>query len=145
MVIDLPGHLTESYEVTMGNVPEEVQIIPEDFSKDDQELVGQLTGPINNYILQLNSILSGQASITAEFKTYSISGGSSLTISSSITQPFGIQLVGWRNLSNTSEELAVAPAIQWSTDGAGNLKIRPIGLETDNKYSINIMIFAGVS
>lgn len=129
----------------MGNVPEEVQIVPEDFSKDDQKLVGQLTGPINNYILQLNSILAGQASITSEFKTYTISGGSSLTISSSITQPFGIQLVGWRNLSTPTEELAVAPAIQWSTDGAGNLTIRPIGLVTDEKYSINLMIFTGVS
>jgi len=129
----------------MGNVPEEVQIVPEDFAKDDQKLVGQLTGPINNYVLQLNSILSGQASLTAEFKTYSISGGSSLTISSSITQPFGIQLVGWRNLSSPSEELAVAPAIQWSANGAGSIKIRPIGLVTDDKYSINIMIFTGVS
>ena len=129
----------------MGKVPEEVQIISEDFQEDDRQLVDQLAGPINNYILQLNSILAGQASITAEFKTYTVSGDQSLTISSSITQPFGIQLVGWRNLSTPSEVLAVAPAVQWSTDGAGKLTVRVIGFNPDDKYSINLIIFVGVA
>ena len=129
----------------MGKVPEEVQIISEDFQEDDRALVDQLAGPINNYVLQLNSILAGQASITAEFKTYSVSGDQSLTISSSITQPFGVQLVGWRNLSNPSEELTVAPSVQWSSNGAGGVKVRVIGLEADDKYSINLIIFVGVA
>jgi len=129
----------------MGRVPEEVQIVTEDFAPDEQELVGKMTGPLNNYILQLNSILSGQASITAEFKTYTTLGDNSLDISSSITQPFGVQLVGWRNLSNPSEELAVAPAVQWSADGAGTVTVRFIGFEAADKYSVNIIIFTGVS
>ena len=129
----------------MGSVPEEIQIISEDFPQEDRQVVDQLAGPINNYILQLNSILAGQASITAEFKTYTISGGASLTISSSITQPFGVILVGWRNLSISNEALAVAPSIQWSANGAGSINIRPINLTTDNKYSINVIIFTGVS
>ncbi len=145
MVFDLSRYITKGNEVTMGSVPEEVQLIPEDFPKDDQDLVGQMAGPLNNYILQLNSILAGQASITAEFKTYTISGGSSLTISSSITQPFGVQLVGWRNLSTPGEILTDTPSVQWSSDGAGNITITTINLVTDEDYSINLMIFTGVS
>lgn len=129
----------------MGQVPEEVQIIAEDFPPDDRDLVSQMSGPINNYILQLNSILAGQASITAEFKTYKIGGSQSLTISSSITQPFGVVLVGWRNLSNANETLSVAPAIQWSSNGAGKVTITPIGLTSSDTYNINIQIFTGVS
>jgi hypothetical protein len=129
----------------MGKVPEEIQIVSEDFQEDDRQLVDQLSGPINNYILQLNSILAGQASITAEFKSYTVSGDQSLTISSSIAQPFGIQLVGWRNLSTPTEELAVAPAVQWSSNGAGTLTVRVIGLNPDDKYSINLIIFVGVA
>jgi len=129
----------------MGQVPEEIQIVPEDFAKDEQELVSKLSGPINNYVLQLNSILTNNASITALFETYRVSGNQSLTISSSITQPFGVLLVGWRNLSTPGEELAVAPSIQWSANGAGNVTIRPIGLEPADDYQINIIIFTGVS
>jgi hypothetical protein len=129
----------------MGNVPEEVQIISEDFAPDDRQLVDQMAGPINNYILQLNSILAGQASITAEFKTYKVSGGQSLTISSSITQPFGVMLVGWRNLSTTGAVLTVAPSVQWSSNGAGSLTLDFIGLDASDDYSVNIIIFTGVS
>jgi len=129
----------------MGTVPEEVQIISEDFDPDDRELVDQMSGPINNYILQLNSILAGQASITAEFKTYTISGNQSLTISSSITQPFGSQLVGWRNLSQPNDVLAAAPFVQWAADGAGNITFNFVGFNTADKYSVNLIIFTGVS
>ena len=129
----------------MGRVPEEVQIIAEDFPEDSREMVDQLSGPINNYILQLNSILSGQASITAEFKTFTISGSQSLTISSSITQPFGVMLVGWRNLSNSNASLTAAPFVEWSADGAGNVTVNFIGFTSDNNYSVNIVIFTGES
>ena len=128
----------------MGNVPEEVQIISEDFPPENQKMVDQMAGPINNYILQLNSILAGQASITAEFKTYKVSGSQSLTISSSITQPFGVQLVGWRNLSN-SEILTVAPTVQWVANGKGGITLNFIGLTSADQYSVNIIIFTGVS
>ena len=129
----------------MGKVPEEVQIISEDFPQDDQKLVDQMAGPINNYILQLNSILAGQASITAEFKTYKVSGSQSLTISSSITQPFGVQLVGWRNLSQPNDVLTVAPCVQWSADGAGKVTVQFIGLNSSDNYSVNLILFTGVS
>ena len=129
----------------MGNVPEEVQIISEDFEPESRQMVDQLAGPINNYILQLNSILAGQASITAEFKTYTVSGGQSLNISSSITQPFGIMLVGWRNLSDPSEVLASAPFVQWAANGAGSVAVDFINLTADNDYSVNLIIFTGVS
>jgi hypothetical protein len=129
----------------MGKVPEEVQIVSEDFQEDDRQLVDQLAGPINNYILQLNSILASQASITAEFKSYTVSGDTSLTISSSITQPFGVQLVGWRNLSQPNDQLSIAPAVEWSSDGAGKITVRIIGFNPDDKYSINLIIFVGVA
>ena len=128
----------------MGQVPEEVQIISEDFPPDDQEFVDQLAGPLNNYILQLNSILEGQASITAQFKTYTVSG-SSLTISSLITQPFGVTLTGWRNLTTVNEVLTAVPGVQWIPDGKGNLILNFIGLNFPDKYSVNLMIFTGVS
>lgn len=129
----------------MGNVPEEVQIISEDFPPEDQKMVDQMAGPINNYILQLNSILAGQASITAEFKTYKVSGSESLTISSSITQPFGVQLVGWSNLSNPKDILTVAPAVQWVANGKGGITLDFIGLVSADTYNVNIIIFTGVS
>lgn len=129
----------------MGNVPEEVQIISEDFPADDRELVDQLAGPLNNYILQLNTLLGKQASITAEFKTLKISGTQSLTISSSITQPFGLLLVGWRNLSTPLEALASAPSVQWSANGKGGITITPIGLTASDTYNINLFIFTGVA
>jgi hypothetical protein len=129
----------------MGRVPEETQIVPEDFDKDDQGMVGQLAGPINNYILQLNSILAGQASITAEFKTYTVQGDQTLNISSSITQPFGVQLVGWRNLSSPSATLSAAPAVEWSANGKGTVTVDFIGLVASDKYSVNLIIFTGVS
>ena len=129
----------------MGRVPEETQIIPEDFPKESQDMVGQLAGPINNYILQLNSILSGQSSITAEFKTYTVQGDQTLNISSSITQPFGVQLVGWRNLSDSAATVSAMPGVEWSANGKGTVTVRFFGLVAADKYSVNLILFTGVS
>ncbi len=129
----------------MGNVPEEFQIVPEDFASDDRDLVNRLAGPINNYVLQLNSLLNLQSSIIAEFPAgLTLDAGAELSLQSNIIQPSGVLLTGWANVSNPAEVLSTMPGVQWRATGAGKIIINGIGLTPGERYRINLMIFQGV-
>lgn len=133
----------------MANVPEQQQIIAEDFEKKYQELVSKLAEPVNTYIEQLNEILNKNLTFgdnfRGELKTITMVAGTPLKFKYNNTaKPIGLWVVNYSNLGNSTEELGAAVQAQWTYDGKGNITVDKITAAVGgDTYSLTLMIISG--
>jgi hypothetical protein len=133
----------------MANVPEHQRITSEDFKQKDQELVAQMSDPINTYIEQLNEILNKNLTFSdnfrGELKTVEVVGGTPFTFKySNLAKPVGLWIVDFSNLTTPAEVLTVAVQAHWSYDGKGNITLDTVtGLAVDDIYSLTIIAISG--
>lgn len=136
----------------MANVPEQQQIVPEDFEKKYQDLVSQLANPLNTYIEQLNEILNKNLTFgdnfRGELKTVTVVAGTPLKFKYNNTaKPVGLWVVNYSNLDDPDEELDDAVQAQWTFDGKGNITIDKVTaltlLPQPLTYTLTIMIISG--
>ena len=133
----------------MANVPEQQQIVPEDFKKEYQDMVSKIADSFNTYVEQLNEILNKNLTFgenfRGELKTVTVVGGEALKFRYNNTaKPIGLWVVDYSNLTNADEVLPDAVQAQWTYDGKGNITIDNVtailALQT---YTLTIMIISG--
>jgi hypothetical protein len=133
----------------VANVPEQQQIVPEDFEKKNQDMVAKIADPINTYIEQLNEILNKNLTFAENFrgelKTVTVVGGVPLKFKYNNTaKPIGMWVLDYSNLTDPTEVLTAAVQAQWTPDGKGNITIDNVtAITATETYTLTIMIISG--
>lgn len=126
--------------------PEQIQINPEDYSKESKETIRKLSGTLNNFLLSISTIFNKNISVTdnmnGEYKTVNILGNQSTTFKSSIS-PKCVLLASYRNLTKADKSATSSTVGQlyWSKDGSGNITVKAVtGLYSADKYELTFLI-----
>jgi hypothetical protein len=126
------------------------RIIPEDFSKEDQELAEKIAGSYNDFADEVYQIVNGNLDFSnlARSKvqvdiTFDSSGNPTAPTSfaSSLASVSMIHIGNVQNMTNSSERLTSAPFIGWTFQGGGLVKILyGIGFTAGRKYRLTLEV-----
>jgi hypothetical protein len=124
------------------------RIIPEDFSKESQEVVEGIAGSYNDFADEIYQVVNGQldfdnlarAKVIIDI-TFDATGkpttSSSIVINLSAVSMIHIGKV--QNISNAAAKLTQTPYIDWSYQGSGLVKINyGVGFTAGNKYRLTL-------
>ena len=133
----------------MAKAPELVEIRPQDYPAEAQELIEQLAGPLNTFMRQVVRLLGQRLTFSdnfdAELRELTITGGSSVSFryEKSYT-PKGLLLVSYTNTTDRSEVITSPVGVpQWTADGRGNITVEAIpNLTTGDIYDIIILVIS---
>jgi hypothetical protein len=124
------------------------RIIPEDFSKEAQEIVEGVAGSYNEFADEIYQVVNGQldfenlarAKVTLDI-TFDSTGKptTSASIVINLSSVSMIHIGKVQNISNASTKLTQMPYIDWSYQGGGLVKINyGVGFLAGNKYRLTL-------
>jgi len=133
----------------MGTIPDLKRVTKEDFSKDDQDLIGKLAFIINSFHEQVRSALSKNIdfdNLAQEVKTLSFTTGADgqplnpVSFKSTIANKIkGILVVRTVITSDNTSFPTQVPVISWSQN-ASLVTITNIGsLQAETRYELTIL------
>jgi hypothetical protein len=124
------------------------RIIPEDFSKEAQEIVEGVAGSYNEFADEIYQVVNGQldfdnlarAKVTLDI-TFDATGkpttSASIVINLSAVSMIHIGKI--QNISNAASKLTQMPYLDWSYQGGGLVKINyGAGFAAGNKYRLTL-------
>jgi len=128
------------------------RIVTNDYPKEERKFVEQIAGPINDSFNELYFALNGRLSLVDNLnctvRTIDIIVDSNglptdlTTITTNkTTSVFGCNVVSAVNQSNTALYPTGAPFISYSAISGGILVNHVTGLQANNRYTLNIIIW----
>ena len=126
------------------------RIIPEDFSKESQEVVEGIAGSYNEFADEIYSVVNGQLDFDnlARTKvsldiTFDSTGKpvTSSSISTNLAFVSMIHIGKAQNTTNSAVKFTQTPYIDWSYQGNGIVKINyGVGFQSGSKYRLTLEI-----
>jgi hypothetical protein len=124
------------------------RIIPEDFSRDDREMVEKIAGSYNDFADEIYEVINGQldfenlarAKIILDI-TFDSNGNPVGSNSAKSNLPtVSMVIIGKiQNLTNSSARFTTSPYIDWTYSGNGLIKINyGIGFQAGTKYRLTL-------
>lgn len=126
------------------------RIIPEDFSKDDQEVAQKIGGSYNDFADEVYQIVNGNldfSNLARNKVTVDVtfdSDGNPVNATSfkiSLSSVSMIHIGNVQNLTNSSTRLTSAPFLGWTFQGTGLVRINyGRGFTTGTKYRLTLEV-----
>jgi hypothetical protein len=126
------------------------RIIPEDFSKDDQEVAQKIAGSYNDFADEVYQIVNGNidfANLARAKVTVDVSFDSNGTptiptsFASSLASVSMIHIGNVQSMTNSADRLTAAPYIGWAFQGNGMVRILyGIGFASGKKYRLTLEV-----
>lgn len=132
----------------MASVPELAEISMEGLSPEQVETLNPVADVYNSFneqvVTALNKNLTFSENFRAEIKTVSMRTTDRPTVATSITQPRGLWVIGFKNTTNPSTMPTQAPYLDWAWDGRSAINIKQIlGITGNDTYEVTFLIIAG--
>jgi hypothetical protein len=126
------------------------RIIPEDFSKEDQEVAQKIAGSYNDFADEVFQIINGNVDFANLARTkvqidVSFDANGSLiapvSFTASLSSVSMIHIGKVQNITNTAERLTASPFIGWTFQGNGLVKVDyGVGFTTGKKYRLTLEV-----
>jgi hypothetical protein len=126
------------------------QIIVEDFPKEHKDTIQRLSNILNFFMREVNQILSGNVdfdNLRLDLPTVTITVDASgkpignSTFSTKVTNPVGLVIVNYRNLTNPSSFLPSAPLISFQPVSNNLVRINNVaGLPENQRFQLVLLV-----